>query len=142
MKYVVIVFTITVLLTACSPKGPIGGDSPEQLLTLFEKYHQNNDIKNMLRLYNTEGVEDYVLELEGKKLKSMFKRELIGTQIEELNEKARDFFNRGVQAQGRTITFNMEIIGQLMTNYTENRSDALLYGLKEERYYFALQVQK
>ena len=142
MRYLVILVTVAVLLTACSQKGPIGGDSPEHLQTLFEKYYHDNDIKNMQRLYNTEGVQSYVLDLEEKKLKSMFKRELTGSKIEELNDEARAFFNQGVQAQGQTIAFNLEILGQLMTNYTGNRADTLLYGMKEGRYYFALQIQK
>ncbi len=116
--------------------------SPEQLRTLFLQYHNDKDVDNMMRLYNTEGAADQIINLQKRQLKKMFDMGLQNAQVETLDHASTALFNKEVKAQGQTVAFKIYVEGQLMTTYAGSRAETLLFGKKDERYYFALHIYK
>lgn len=133
------------LFSGCSdlmPKGPKGGDSPEHLLMLTKKYHASNDVKNMLRLYRTDGISEGIIASKERWLKKVFSYDLEDIKLEELSINARQFFNTPVVAAGQTVSYNLYIETQLTATYSGNRQEGFLLGQEKEegKYYFALQL--
>jgi len=138
-----IALLLAACLIACSGyQGPIGGDSPEHLLALYKRYHASKDIKNMMRLYQQDGVPQVIIDLEKRKLKKFFSRDLQSVEIKWLDEKASAFINQDITVQGQTVAYNLYVIGQITASSSGNRSDSILFGQHEDRYYFALQFYK
>ncbi len=143
MKQLIFLFILVLALAGCTnPKGPIGGDSPEHLRTLFLAYHKDKDMDNMMRLFNMESVTKEIVNLQKRQLKTMFDMALQGVQIEPMDQAARAHFNSEIKTHGQTIGYNTYVDGQLTANYAGNRAEALLFGKKDERYYFALHIYK
>jgi len=119
--------------------GPIGADSPEHLLELYQKYHSMNDKRNMLKLYNMEEVPPHIRKYELNKLTGDFKRKIIKAENTKLARDARDFFSKAHTVQGQTVQYNMPVEGQLTVDFAQNRTTSLLYGQKDGKYFFAVQ---
>ncbi len=130
------------LVAGCSaPKGPLGGDSPEHLLALTKQYHQSQDVKNMVRLYKTEGVSKQSREALEKRLGKYFEQSLQEASVAELPQAGRDIFNKEINSHGQTIKYNLEIEGQVTAAYAGSRQSSFLYGAESGRYFFAMYVQ-
>lgn len=141
----VCIFLCIALFSGCSAlttNGPRGADSAEQLLSLAQKYHTTNDVKNMLRLYKTEGVPGALVASKERWLTKVFGFGFKNITITPLPENARHIFNTPVTAAGQTVSYNVYIDSQLTANYKGNRQEGFLFGQDKEdgKYYFALQV--
>lgn len=122
--------------------GPKGADTKEELMQRYVEAHRTANVDAMMRLYYTEDVPKRVIKYKKKHLEKIFKNELLKTKFTKLNPKAKAMFNKVQKVQGQTIAFNVYIDAQISADLAGNRAEGFLYGKKDGKYYFGLQVQK
>lgn len=122
--------------------GPKGADTEKELMQRYIKAHKAGDVGGIIRLYYTEGVSKEVIKYKKRHIKKILKNKLLKTKFTKLDSKAKAIFNKEHNVQGQTISFNIYIDAQISVDLANNRAESFLYGKKDGKYYFGLQVQK
>lgn len=118
-----------------------GADSPEELMSRYEKYHNSGDIENMMQIFYTDSTSEMIVNGRKEQLIKLFNRKVVSTKLITLNTEALTFFNSEHIINGKKFKHNLQVVGQIDAELESKDITHLsggLYGIKGNKYYFAL----
>lgn len=118
-----------------------GADSPEELMSRYEKYHNSGDIENMMQIFYTDSTSEMIVKGKKEQLEKLFDRKIVSVRLKTLDTEALKFFNSVQVIDGKKFKHNLQVVGQIDAELESKDITHLssgLYGIKENKYYFAL----
>jgi len=118
-----------------------GADSPEELMSRYEKYHNSGDIENMMQIFYTDSTSEMIVKGKKEQLEKLFDRKIVSVRLKTLDAEALKFFNSVQVIDGKKFKHNLQVVGQIDAELESKDITHLsggLYGIKENKYYFAL----